>query len=144
MFWKVFWLNSIFPNLDRNPLMMIIYIMLSFITAMLHKLFFTLMTDNWLFLMPPFFLASDIIWNKASCSTLVKEVGFCLMTPSHYLNPCWLIQWNIDKKKINIFLNKMQLKLWSAKCSSLCSGLNILCVAIYITLYTVECCCNAI
>ena len=41
---------------------------------------------------------SDDIWRQISWSTMVQEMVCCLMTPSHYLNPCWLIisevQWH--------------------------------------------------
>ena len=34
---------------------------------------------------------SDAIWRQGSRSTLVQVMACCLMTPSHYLNQCWLI-----------------------------------------------------
>ena len=41
---------------------------------------------------------SDTIWWQRSGSTLAQVMACCLMTPSHYLNQCWLIisevQWH--------------------------------------------------
>ena len=36
------------------------------------------------------FLPSDTIWQQRSWSTLAQVMAWCLMTPSHYLNKCWL------------------------------------------------------
>ena len=34
---------------------------------------------------------SDDIWCHWSLSTLIQEMAWCLMAPSHYLNQCWII-----------------------------------------------------
>ena len=44
---------------------------------------------------------SDAIWRHRSWSTLTQVMACCLVTPSHYLNQCWLIvsadQWRLSK-----------------------------------------------
>ena len=41
---------------------------------------------------------SDTIWRHKSGSTLAQVMAYCLTTPRHYLNQCWLIisqvQWH--------------------------------------------------
>ena len=38
-----------------------------------------------------FLWTSDAIWQHTSGSTLAQIMIWCLTTPSHYLNQCWLI-----------------------------------------------------
>ena len=38
----------------------------------------------------PYGIISDAIWHQRSCSALVQVMACCLMSPSHYLNQCWL------------------------------------------------------
>ena len=57
------------------------------------------------------------------------------MEQSHYLNQWWIIvrwtprnklHWNLKKKNQNIHVNKMHLKMLSAKCQLFCLGHNVL------------------
>ena len=73
----------------------------------------------------------EVIWYHRTWSTLVQAIASCHMSPSHYLYHCWLIvtwtiwnilEWNFSQNAF--FFRKMYLKMLSAKCQSLCSGLS--------------------
>ena len=68
-------------------------------------------------------------WYHKTWSTLVQAVSSCLMSTTHYLYHCWLfVTWTIWNILEWIFsqnaFKKMYLKMLSAKCQSLCSGLS--------------------
>ena len=48
-------------------------------------------TKNCLFCTINALWPSDVIWQQGSRLTLAQVMACCLMTPSHYLNQCWLM-----------------------------------------------------
>ena len=66
-----------------------------------YKLFIVNMLGKVTLLWP-----NDAIWRHKTGSTLAQIIACCLMTPSHYLNQCWLIiskvQWQSPGPRLNI------------------------------------------
>ena len=62
--------------------------------------------------------SGDTIWWQRSGSTLAQVMAYCLMTPSHYLNQCWLINtkvlWHSPRafswEDLKISTNKARIK----------------------------------